>query len=149
MNTRKLKVLSLFIVAAICLSLAGCVAPNPQFDNTIAPSAANLPYVPDITKLEERAAAARAVNAATTPFNPFAPVTGTAVDAVAAFAIALSTYLAKKRNDKAIEAERQTAAAASMAQVLKATGSTATAAARDNAATPQVAATIAEHLQNS
>jgi hypothetical protein len=135
--------LSVLLILAI-VALVGCVTRNPVFDESLPPSPANPQFIVDAPKIGAAADTARAVNTATAPFNPYMPITGTLIDPIAAIVLSISGVWAKRKND---EAAKQKAAAASMAQVIKAGGGTDKALA--NAATPATAAAIAEHLQNS
>lgn len=142
------KLLSLkyqIIVILAVLAIAGCVAKNPNYNSTVPISAGNEPYAADVSSLSNRMVQAKALLGYAAPFNPAIPAAGNSLlDGILGVATLVSGGLAYFKNKSAA---KHSAAATSLAQTVKASSIQAQALA--NAATPAVAATIAEHLQNT
>lgn len=103
----------LTITAITAALLTGCITKQPG----------NTPESPPVYSvspdLTNSVAVARGVNTALSPLNPHSGITDYAVESVGGLLLAISAYIAKRKND---EANRQKQAADSLAETIVAAG---------------------------
>lgn len=131
------------LILLTLIPLAGCVAPNPNYNPAQPPtsvSGSNPQYIPDTNSISKAGGIATATNAATAPADPYAPIVQGGIEAVLALVTAVSVAVANSKNKKANTA---TAAAQHLATVLP---DNLVDKAVNTAPNAQVAAAVAAHL---
>lgn len=136
-----MKALGLIILSTI--ALAGCVTKNPNY-NPASPatpvSGTNAEYVPDTSSFQRVTNTISAINTATAPVDPYAPLVQDGLAIVGALVTGVSVMFANSKNKQANTAN---AAAQHLATVLP---DNMVAQAINSAPTPAIAAAVSAHL---
>lgn len=118
---KRIKTVYCLLFVAVLASLVGCATKNPDY-NPVFPSnsGTNQPYIPD-PRVQQYIDAVKNANTASAPINPYAPITGQAIEIASAAAIAISGWVARFRSQRALK--DQTAVSQTLAQGVVASGS--------------------------
>jgi len=136
----KTQIKSIILLVTIVLGFVGCAVDNPQYDKTKPISATNEPYIAG-NQIAPYANTISAINSAVP--SPYQAPIGLAVPAVTTLFGIVAGFIASIKNK---EANNQAAAARHLASQIPDAN---TNQIINNAPTPQIAATVAAHLQQS